>query len=270
MKSGETMPLRLQSYLKKSNPNISPCNQTGFIIVRCIQDELTSKYWYKSYQSIREFYPTIPIVIIDDHSNPQYIKPQLESTLVHCRIISSTKQPGCGELLGYYYFFHYHWFKKAVIIHDSVFLKRPIRWDTYNPVRFLWHIETKEFDNVEWETNLLKKCGSPYLNLYQQKQLWKGCFGVMSVIDYDFLKKISTPLFSIIDQITTRNHRCCIERIFAVLCCYYYPELVRRPSIMGSIHQYSLGWGYHYTTFEQDLQKRKIKFPALVKVWTGR
>lgn len=272
MKSNHgAMPLRLQQYLQKiPHKKSSFLPYTGFIMVRCIQDELTSKYWFKSYQCIRKFYPKTPIVIIDDYSNPKFINPQLESTLVSCRIIASDRQPHCGELLGYDYFFRHHWFQRAIILHDSVFLQKPIVHLPKNNVQFLWHIETKQFDDVEWETSMLNKIGIPYLQFYEKKHLWKGCFGVMSIIDYDFLKKISTPLFLILQEITTRRHRSCMERIFAILCMYHDSKLLHHPSIMGDIHQYPLGWGYHYTTFEQDCQNTNPNFPIFVKVWTGR
>lgn len=272
--NGDAMPLRLQQYLQKNIHNSSSLllPHTGFIMVRYIQDELTSKYWYKSYQCIRQFYPKTPIVIIDDYSKSQFINPQLESKLVSCRIIASDRQPHCGELLGYDYFFRHHWFQRAIIIHDSLFLQKPIVLPLSNndKVRFLWHIETKQFDDVEWETSMLKKIGLPYLELYEKKHLWKGCFGVMSIIDYDFLKKISTPLFSFMEEITTRRHRSCMERIFAILCMYHEPKLLHHPSLMGNIHQYPLGWGYHYTTFQKDSKNSKQRFPMFVKVWTGR
>lgn len=261
------MPLRLQKYLKTSSISTT-LDHTGFIIVRCIQDELTSQYWYECYKSIRKFYPQTPIVIIDDQSNVQFVNKQLESTLVHCRIVTSEK-PHCGELLGYYHFFKYHWFKRAIIIHDSVFIKQKIDFNKYKKVRFIWHIETKAFDDIEWESTMLKKIGMPYYHFYEEKHRWKGCFGVMTIIDYDFLKKISQPLFFLVDEIKTRRHRSCMERILAVLCFYYCPELYHCPSIMGDIHHYPLRWGYHYTTFQHDQQQGK-KFPSFVKVWTGR
>lgn len=270
MKFCGRMPQRLQ-YLKKTSNNMSSTisNQFGFIIVRCIKNELTSKYWLKSYHSIRKLYPNTPIVIIDDNSDPQYVNKQLESSLINCSIIQSEK-PCCGELLGYYYFLRFHWFKKAIILHDSVFITKHFNFNIRSKVCFLWHIETKEFDDVEWETAMLKRIGTSYLNLYEKKTHWKGCFGVMSIIEYDFLKKISTPLFLLLDEVKTRRHRSCMERIFAVLCFYYYPELLNSISIMGNIHKYPLGWGYHYNTFEHDSKQKKIRFPRFVKVWTGR
>lgn len=274
------MPLRLQKYMN-ANKNqatvrtntTSPPNQRhfsfqplGFVIVRCIQDKSTAKYWYKSYQSIRRLYPAVPIVIIDDNSNPLYVNHKLQSQLTHCQIIQS-EYPTCGEILGFYYFMKHRWFQKAVVIHDSVFIRAHIDFQACSPVRFIWQIETKGFDDIELETELLQKIGGPYLNLYEDKEKWRGCFGVMAVIDHDFLVKIG-DMFKVIGEIKTRRHRSCMERIFAVMCFHHYPELLSNMSVMGDIHQYPLGWGYTYNQYEKE--ERKRPYPAFVKVWTGR
>jgi len=275
MSSVRIMPLRLQKNLVNKveyvppqikSPFITTTHEIGFIMVRCITNKLTAQYWYKSYLSIRKLYRFTPIVIIDDNSNQKFVDTNLESTLSNCRIIKSD-HPASGEILGYFYYLKYKWFKKAIIIHDSVFIQNKINFDSCKNVKFLWQIDTKAYDNVSLETKLLKKLGGPYLKFYEQKN-WKGCFGVMSVIEHDFLRKLS-PIFKLVDSIKTRFDRMCMERIFAVACFYHYPELMSDTSIMGSIHSFPLGWGYHYRQFEKDTKIRR-NFPPLVKVWTGR
>lgn len=275
------MPLRLKKYLVRKPIQINNVVETlpksnivhynyeeglGFIIVRCIKDKKTSMYWHHAYRCIRKFYPINPIVIIDDNSNRRFINHQLEKTLEKCHIIQSDF-PGCGECLGYYYFYKHHWFEKAMILHDSVFIQQFIPLDNVVGVKFLWHIETKKCDDVEWETTLLKKLGGPYLSLYEEKECWKGCFGVMSVIEYNFLLKIAS-IFNLLDSIKSRRDRCCMERIFAVMCFHHCPRLMDNLSIMGDIHQYALPWGYSYMKFLKNESHGNL--PDLVKVWTGR
>jgi hypothetical protein len=208
----------------------------------------------------------VPVVIIDDNSNPLFINTKLESQLTYCQIVQS-EYPGCGEILGFYYFLKHKWFQKAIIIHDSVFIRSHIDFQACGPIRFIWHIETKGCDDVEWETELLKKIGGPYLDVYENKEAWKGCFGVMAVIDHDFLVKIADT-FKVIGEIKSRRHRSCMERILAVICFHHNPGFISQPSVMGDIHAYPLGWGYQYTQYERE--ERKRVFPAFVKVWTGR
>lgn len=238
----------------------------GFIMVRCVQNELTSQYWLKSYDCIRKLYPEIPIVIIDDNSNPDYINNDMESNLYQCQIIKS-EYPQRGEMLGYFYFMQKHWFDKAVVIHDSVFIKKRMDFHSHKNVKFLWHFGEKKYDDVEMETQLLQKINGPYMDLYADKNKWKGCFGLMSVIDHDFLVKISY-MFLLMDHVNTRRHRSCMERIFAVMCFHHYPELMDNISIMGDIHQYALPWGFDYQSFIQHENNERM--PSIVKVWTGR
>lgn len=239
----------------------------GFVIVRYIRDAITSTYWLEGYNCIRRIYPDFPIVIIDDNSSPEYDDPNLENSLSNCKIIPS-EFPGCGEILGYYYFLKYRWFSKAIVLHDSVFIQKRIDFHAIQNVKFIWHIKTKEFDDVNLETELLKKLGGPYLDVYENKNLWMGCFGVMAVIDHAFLQKLA-PMFNIIREIKTRQDRSCMERIFAVMCFYHHPTLITNISMMGDIHEYPLNWGYTVQLYERH-KKRRDRFPAIVKVWTGR
>lgn len=262
------MSRRVPVVLRGTNDTIkNPPKRLGFVIVRHIQDEKTSKYWFKSCQYIRHHYPMAPIVVVDDNSNRKFINPQLEKSIPNLRIIHS-EYPRCGEMLGYYYFWKNKWFDKAVVMHDSVFLKKRVDFERYRGVRFLWHFDTKVFDDIATETNFLEKVGRCYVGTYENKSLWNGCFGVMSVIDHDFLKKIQS-IFVLLPLIKTRPLRSCMERVFAVMCRHHYPELMKGWSIMGDICAYPLGWGYSFDTFEAQ-EKTGRDFPALVKVWTGR
>lgn len=241
----------------------------GFIMMRHIQDQKTSSYWFKCYESVRKFYPHVPIIIIDDHSNPRFINPDLESRLVNCQILQS-EYPRRGEMLAYYYFLQHHWFDKAVVIHDSVFVRKKVDLDKCKNVKFLWHFENNErFDDEPFETMLLQQMGGPYLEMYKQKkEYWKGCFGMMSVIEHSFLKKISY-LFILRDHIKSRRFRSCMERIFAVMCFYHHPELMRDCSFFGDIqNEYPRKWGYSLSDYEKE--ERAEDLPPFVKVWTGR
>lgn len=242
-------------------------NSLGFVIVRHIKDERTSQYWYRSYQSIRKHYPSTPIVVIDDDSNPSFVDQELEKNLFNCRIIQS-ELPKRGEILGYYYFWKHKWFQKAVVLHNSVFLHQEMDFHSCKNVKFLWHIEDKQYDNVERETFFLRDIGSQYVHLYESKEYWKGCFGVMSVIDHDFMCKIA-DIFVLLPTIKSRSDRCCLERVFAVMCFYHDPSLMRNISFMGDIHEYALPWGYDFQTYQEEEDKQRT-FPSLVKVWTGR
>lgn len=237
----------------------------GFVMVRHIQDRPTSQYWFRSYQSIRKYYPSAPIVVIDDDSKPSFVDHELEKSLSNCRIISS-EFPKRGELLGYYYFWKHKWFQKAVVIHDSVFLHSRMDFGSCKNVKFLWHMEDKQDDNVERERIFLRDLGQQYVHLYESKEYWKGCFGVMSVINHDFLCKIA-DIFVLLPMIKSHSDRSCLERVFAVMCFYHHPPLMRNISVMGDIQEYALPRGYDFQTYQEEEEENKRHFPALVKVW---
>ena len=155
---------------------------------------------------------------------------------------------------------------------QQVFIREKMDFESVKNVKFLWHFENINFDDIQLETHLLETMGGPYLYMYQKKkQYWKGCFGLMSVIEYDFLKKLSV-LFVLMDHIKSRRHRCCLERIFAVMCFYHYPPLMRNPSFLGDIqYEYPQKWDYTFDRYEKDEKNKDYKsFLPFVKVWTGR
>ena len=104
----------------------------GFIILRYVMSEKTNMLWQECYKCIRKFYDN-PIVIIDDNSDSKFLT-TLEMTNV---TIIQSEYPKRGELLPYYYFLKEAWFDTAVILHDSVFIQAPIKFD--KPNFFLWH-----------------------------------------------------------------------------------------------------------------------------------
>jgi hypothetical protein len=51
--------------------------EVGFIILRHVNSEKTNEYWQESYSCIRKFYPENKIIIIDDYSNTEFLKTDL-------------------------------------------------------------------------------------------------------------------------------------------------------------------------------------------------
>ena len=49
----------------------------GFIITRHVNSEKTNKYWNHSVKSLQFFYPDKQIIIIDDNSNEEYVKTEI-------------------------------------------------------------------------------------------------------------------------------------------------------------------------------------------------
>lgn len=228
----------------------------GFIILRHVNNETSNTYWIHCYECIRKYYPEHPILIIDDNSNYSYIT---GFTLYKTTIINS-EYPKRGELLPYYYYLHNKLFDTAVIIHDSVFINKYVDLSV-NKYKFMWEFE-HHWDLIEDETKMIKLFNDgELLDFYQNKNLWKGCFGAMSIITHDYLVYINSKydISKLLDHVLTRNNRSAFERVIACLL----QKNEKKETLFGNIHNYCR-WGI---TFDQ---KENYKHLPITKVWTGR
>ena len=239
--------------------------KVGFIILRHVNNSTTNEYWKECYRCIKQHYPKNRILIIDDSSDYNYISNlPLDNTM-----IIRSEFPKRGEFLPYYYFLKTRFCETAVILHDSVFIKKYINFNVKN-YRILWHFEKESISDPEsfhsQKNMILKMDNSKLINFYNTKDtgLWQGCFGAMSVITYDYLKQIDSEfrISCLIPHILCRNDRCAFERVLACLLQINY----KSRSILGCIHTYCK-WGL---TYDQYLNMKYDKYLPVIKVWTGR
>jgi hypothetical protein len=257
----------------------------GFIFTRHINSTETNEYWKECIRCIRKHYQNNIIMIIDDNSSVEYITND-NIDLTNCFIIQS-EYPKRGEILAYYYFYKYKLFDKAIIIHDSIFLQQDISQEINEvvDVKFLWHFKNPYDDNLVKEMYFISQLKKEYsqenvtslTNIYLQREKWLGCFGVMSVITYDFLNILveNYNIFNLINVVKTREDRCSLERIFSILCYVnnnYFTNTL--PSIFGELLEYPhLGKPFYYTYTDYLQDKNKITDTSLckiIKVWSGR
>lgn len=233
---------------------------TGFIILRHVNSKETDKYWKLSYQSVRKYFPENQILIIDDNSNYSFVDVSYQEKLYKTKIIRS-EYPGRGELLPYYYYLRNKLFDQAVIIHDSVFInsKIDLNIDRY---KIIWHFK-HHWDQPSDEIRLLKTMNNSkeLLSLHSKKNKWVGCFGGMSIISHDYLKKINDryDISKLLPHIKTRYNRKSFERVIG---CLLQINFVRE-SLLGDICRYcDMRMRFHHI-------KYLTKLP-IIKVWTGR
>jgi len=238
---------------------------TGFIILRHVNSELTNLYWMHCYSCIRKYYPDNKIIIIDDSSHLSLVskKPLTNTEIIHSEF------RGRGELLPYYYYSKYKWFDQAIILHDSVFIQRPLIFETDN-VKFLWYFDNHNFDQIEDEETLLR-CLSSHEDLllfHQQKHLWTGCFGSMTIIKHDFLKSIDDKYHfsSLLPFITNRYNRCSFERVLACMLLHNINQY--KKSLLGCIHEY-IKVDFTFQKYLKIKKRKQIRLPV-IKVFTGR
>jgi hypothetical protein len=151
-----------------------------------------------------------------------------------------------------------------------VFIQKYVEFNKEN--QFLWSFE-HDWDHLYDYTKLISKLEhqdivSSFLN---NPSLWKGCFGVMSVITFDFLNDMNI-IFNIVNLIectVSREDRMCLERIFAVLFTVCNQKNnIKTKSLFGDIHSHRT-CGQNYETYQSKKINNQITLP-IEKVWTGR
>jgi hypothetical protein len=257
-------------------------NSYGFIITRHVKCEETNKYWNNSIRCLRHLYPYRKIVIIDDNSNPNFLKE--EDTYENVQVIQS-EFTGRGELLPYYYYIKHKFFDNAIILHDSVFIHKRINFinliERDIKVLPIWFFFPDK-ENLENRLRISSSLKNSY-NIYSKIKLenivlgmpydkWLGCFGVQSFINHDFLSLLESKykITNMMNYVKSRQDRCSLERIFGCLFYTEYPKLLKfsNNSLLGNIHNYQK-WGYNYSQYQEDIKKKKLP-KAIVKIWTGR
>lgn len=230
----------------------------GFIILRYVTNQKTNLYWIECYNCIRKYYPQNPILIIDDNSESEYIT---SKDLYNTTIINS-EYPRRGELLPYYYYLKNKLFDIAVIIHDSVFINKYIDFNV-NTYKMIWDFYHRN-DQPEDEIRMIKLFNDQELiDFYNDKTLWRGCFGGMSIIRHTYLESINSKynMDCLLDVILNRYNRMSFERVIAVLL--QKNSNSKDIVLLGDIGTYCK-WGL---TFEKKNINNHL---PIIKVWTGR
>lgn len=235
----------------------------GFIILRHVNSHTTDQLWKNLYVSIRKFYPTNKIVIIDDNSSYTITQIPLFNT-----ILIQSEFPGRGELLPYYYYCKYNWFDNALILHDSTVIHKKFSWRTLT-YRFLFHFETHDYDDVNRERQYIQliKNHQDVLDLYDSGR-WNGCFGMMTSINRNFLKLVNAKygFHRLIPYVKSRDDRMRMERVVACMLQTYS----KKPSILGCIHDYPIAFKYNYKNYIKDCKSDTLPNYPVIKIWVGR
>ena len=255
----------------------------GFIITRQVNSEKTNRYWNQSVKLIRTYYPLRQIVIIDDYSNPDFVKADYEYQ--NLQVVQS-EYKGRGELLPYVYYLRYKWFPNAVIVHDSFFIHKHIPFEFFNvPVMPLWHhpYDQEHLHNLNRiarglknTRNVLTKLNSKkdqitILGIPKYSSQFNLCFGAQTFINLGFLEKLENKynITNLTNYITCRKDRCGLERIIGLLFDEEYPQIKKYKSLFGEIDGHYKAFGYSFDEYVAQFKRGKV-IGAAVKVWTGR
>lgn len=256
-------------------PPSDPRFDFGFVITRHVNSAKTNEYWNQCVKLLRTHYPYRPIVIIDDNSNPHYVVAHHPYKNV---TVYSSEYPQRGELLPYLYYFKYKWWKKAVFIHDSVFIHRRFPFERVRaPVISLWHhpYDRENFNNLLRIASHLNHATTLRKRLSYASPRNHGMFGLsfggQCVIQLSFLEHLQNKynLFNLVNAVHCRTDRCGLERILGLLFAMECSSYAHRPSLFGEIHRHHRAFSYPYEDYHSDFKTKRIP-QAIVKVWTGR
>jgi hypothetical protein len=125
----------------------------------------------------------------------------------------------------------------------------------------MWDFE-HHWDQTEDETIMIDAFNDLELKeFYENKSLWKGCFGGMSIITHDYLSFINSKydISKLLNYVLTRFNRMSFERVIACLLQINGTK----GSLLGNIHKYcEFGLTFNY--------KQQYSHLPVIKVWTGR
>ena len=96
-------------------------NKFGFIITRHVNSVKTNMYWNNCVKLLRTLYPLRKVIIIDDNSNYEYVKPEFDYRNIE---VVQSEYPKRGELLPYYYYLKNKYFENTNFNALHIMLKR--------------------------------------------------------------------------------------------------------------------------------------------------
>jgi hypothetical protein len=237
----------------------------GFIITRHVNTKESNDVWITCVRQIRKYYPDYPIVILDDNSNKEFLVVPDDSILKNIIVVDVDPEHNkSAELLPYYYNYKYKWFRKMIFIQDSIFINSFYDFTKVEKVKFIGYNPTEDFrEKIPFLLSFLDN--NKELNEYFETYKWKLCWGVMSVMDYSFLKYINEKynLQILLKHVKNRDLRITCERVWGIICCYEVPALETEPSIYGFAYETILSANYNYDAFKSGVMPESFDYPIL-------
>jgi len=220
----------------------------GFIIPSYCSEEQHIIKLKECIHSIRKYYKYNKIVIINDDS-PKEILFDDPNIIIEKSVVN-----GGADMTPYYLLYKNHYFDKALIIQDSMCINKKLEnLDDIKTIKYLWYFTNHRVDwstikenqteynvknNIKTHDDLIIDCIKKYcknkdfqkyaLDIYFQKDNWSGCFGTLSIIDYNFLKILEekTGIIDTLLNFNTNRLRRVAESIFSLACKYILEEEV--------------------------------------------
>lgn len=228
-----------------------------FVILRSVQSEYFNNYWLECYKSLRKYYPDTDIKIVDNASNPEFLKCPFE--LERCEVIAA-EFPQTRLYSPFYECLKLSGYDVAVIIHDGIIFNSHVDFTSVETAKFLWHFETHEYDNHALERRMIETMNrSSQLMQVYNSNAWYGCMGCLTAMNLNFLQKLQEKytITNLIPLVNNQTDAIAFERVLAVLCYTEHPELATDPSFEGDIR--NMDWGYTWDDYIQNPRKQEDK-----------
>ncbi len=228
-----------------------------FIVPTCIQSQIHENQLIRCLTSIRKFYPTENIIVINDSPNPypnsndgyqnKDILTIINSLFNGIRVVLSLNR-GSGELQTFYHIINSSTTEYNITMQDSMILEDKIELqDNFNNIQFAFHFTSHRLfwdkiqepqteyniqNNIKSHTDLLidilmtrfsdKNFQKYGIHMLYNKHLWVGYFGCACIVKKSFIKMLNSELdfVNVFNSFTTRRERCAAESIFTLLCYY--------------------------------------------------
>lgn len=235
--------------------------ELAFIFPAHVSETKHKELWKESVRCIRNNYPITPIIIIVDNCSISSLGINDNDIIIDDNIkFIQSEFNGTGEILPYYYLYKYKLAKKAIIIQDSMFIIKPFNNDEINKIetiKFLWHFDRCKEYSKDLQFKLISKLNynKELFNKYNDFDSWNGCFGVCSIITLNFIEKIQDKynLFNILSISNSKEARCCIERLIAVISFYELNWNINdtaKYSLLDNMYNYFSDQGYNYDSYK--------------------
>ena len=264
-----------RAYKRRMRGGATDIPDMGFIMTRCVKKPEYNRLYKECYRRIRERYPTMKIVIIDDNSD----KSALEDFPMENVEIIQSEFPGAAEYLPYYYMLTRRLFKRAVFIQDSMFLNGMIDFNSIKDYKFLYYFDEENKSDKNYGPTLITQINS----LNQKDRLmemykaggWVSCWGSAMGITLEFLERLEKELSitNLKTIINDRDNRIALEHLVGLCCMFLSPKPINEVSFFGSFttsqmrRDPEINGLYNYDMYEKD--KGRVK-ESIIKLWNRR
>jgi hypothetical protein len=227
-----------------------------FVIIRHVNKSMNNcnEVWQECYKSIRNFYNN-KIIIIDNNSDKSILK--CDILLENCEIINNENYE--TRLFSPYLFLLNYDFNRAIILHDGCILQKYVDFSLFQNVKYVWHFDTKFYDNLFLIERQLKSLinNSDLLNIFREKK-FIGCMGCCLGIDKKFLMDLEKlyKISNLKNIINNQAESIAFERTISVLCFSLHPCIANDLSFEGEICD--MVWGYIYEHYNNKQTIFKI------------